>query len=542
MHSLAAYTCSAMSAATGVHDDQGIEALDHYTRPEEVPPPRGASTKAARRRPLVILAACFLISRLAYLAAGVRFDMAPLRGGWINDPWQLLDHQQLQHHLVVSVWNLNSQPPLFNVFCGVLLKLPYGIQEPVAALTFLALGLVMVLSVYSIMVELRVVKWLALVVTVLVIVDPAYILYENWLSYGYPTAACLSVSALCLIRYVRTRERRWGIGFFSALALVALWNSTYQLIWLAAALVLVLLAIRSQWRSVLAVAVLPLLVIVGWVAKDAAQVGTVTTSSWLGMNLTRTTLDTASPAQLKAMVRQHILTPLAEENAFAPVSAYVPRYTKAIHTGLAVLDAPYKSDMAPNYNNPIYPVISRQYLHEDLAFIRARPGKYAITVVNAAKQWSTPPDEYDFVRINRARISTWANLFDRTVLLRPAADPTHVIGTTSPHEGPGAAQLSYVNILIYACAIFGSPFLAWRRRKSDPGAAATMAFLWMTTVYAFVTTSLLEFGENQRFAMELGPLPLIAAIVVIASLVGALPARFSWRRAPAHRPPRGRLL
>jgi hypothetical protein len=64
----------------------------------------------------------------------------------------------------------------------------------------------------------------------------------------------------------------------------------------------------------------------------------------------------------------------------------------------------------------------------------------------------------------------------------------------------------------------------------------------MTTVYAFVTTSLLEFGENQRFAMELGPLPLIAAIVVIASLVGALPARFSWRRAPAHRPPRGRLL
>ncbi len=494
---------------------------------EPAPSPPGAApadpphphTRAGWRRPWLLLTATFLFSRVAVAIAGVRFDMSPLRGGWALDPWQLLDPTLLHHHLAVSVWHLNSQPPLFNVFCGILLKLPYASQEPVAVVTFLGLGLAMVLSLYATMRELRVPTWLASAITVVVIADPAYLLYENWLSYAYPTAAFLSLAAWCSIRYFRTRRRGWGLGFFSAVAVVVLLNSTYQVVWMAGALAVALVALRTQWRSVLVVAALPLLLVGGWVAKDGVQVGTVTTSTWLGMNLTRTTLDTATPAQIHQMVRRHILTPIAEVPAFSSVSAYVPRFAETVHTGVAAVDAPYKADQGTNFNNGVYAGVSMQYLHDDLAFIRARPGVYVRTVIGAAEQWTAPSDEYDFVRINRARIGTWADLFDRTVLVRPAADPSAIVGTTTSHRGPAVAQLSFVTIVISLGAVLGSPFVVWCRRRREAAVAATLAFLWLTTTYALTVTSLLEFGENQRFAMELGPLPVVAFAVVASTLL-----------------------
>ena len=148
------------------------------------------------------------------------------------------------------------------------------------------------------------------------------------------------------------------------------------------------------------------------------------------------------------------------------------------------------------------------------------------TIANAAKQWTVPPDEHEFVRVNRNRIATWANLFDRTLLLRPATDASFVVNTTTLSEGPGYAQLSYVNILMYSLAILGPPYVVWRRRRDDPGVAVTMTFLWLATVYALVTTSLLEFGENQRFAFELGSLPLIAAVVVVVNATHDVVSRF----------------
>ena len=53
-----------------------------------------------------------------------------------------------------------------------------------------------------------------------------------------------------------------------------------------------------------------------------------------------------------------------------------------------------------------------------------------------------------------------------------------------------------------------------------------MAVLWFTLTYAFVVTSLLELGENERFAFELGPVPLVTATVVVTAVVRTL-----WRRA-----------
>ncbi len=303
----------------------------------------------------------FVVSRLAYFAAGIRFDLSPLLARRYTE-MQLLSTGLLQHHLIASVWDLNSQPPLFNLYSGILLKLPDGLREPVAVVTFLALGLVIVLCAFAAMVELHVPTWLALVVTALIIADPAFVLYENWLSYGYPTAALLTFAVLSVARYVRTCNRLWGLGFFAAVAFVVLLDSSFQYLWLVAVLVAVLVGLWGRRRTVLLVALVPVLLVVGWAAKDAVQFGTFTTSSWLGMNLAKTTIAAAGPRRVDALVQSHVLTPFAEVPTFAPVSAYVPRWVRSSHTGNGALDQVVRSDGSPNYNNLAYVEASKKFL------------------------------------------------------------------------------------------------------------------------------------------------------------------------------------
>jgi hypothetical protein len=46
-------------------------------------------------------------------------------------------------------------------------------------------------------------------------------------------------------------------------------------------------------------------------------------------------------------------------------------------------------------------------------------------------------------------------------------------------------------------------------------------------MYGFLTTSLIDLGENPRFGFELGPLPLVAAVAVVASVAPMLRRRRS---------------
>ena len=470
--------------------------------------------RSSRRRSYCVLVAMFVVSRVATALAGVRFDLWPLRQSVypLAYPFQLLDPDLLQHHLVVSLWHLNSQPPLLNLFIGVLLHMPTALRQPVAASLFFALGLMMVLCAFATMIELRVPRWLAVAVCVLVIVDPAFILYENWLFYAYPTAAILTLSAFLVVRYAKTMDWRYGLGFFASITIVALLNSTYQLPWLVAAALVLVLAFRSHWRSVLTVAVVPGLLFVGWVAKDYAQVGSLTTSTWFGMNFSHPTFAAESPAEINSLVRSRVLTPIAEIPAFSPLAAYVPTYVALPRTGVAAVTETTIPVGSSNFNNTAYARVSDLYLHDDLAFIKARPSAYALNVVNSAKRWMIPSDEYFYLRNNGSKITGWTDLFDRTVLLTPAS-------TTAISPLPLADQLSYSEFIIMAGVLIGALILAWRRRRSDPAWATTMGYLWIATAYAFLTTSLFELGENNRFSFEVGLIPVIAFVAVISECV-----------------------
>jgi hypothetical protein len=487
-----------------------------------VGPPRARSLDARPGVPVVVLVVAYALSRAAGALAGVRYDASVIRGTPLTDMWQLLDVRLLQHDLVASVWHLNMQPPLFNLYCGFLLKLPAGLRAPVEVVCALSLGLAMVLAAYALQVELRVPRWAALGVTLIAVVAaPAYLLYENWLNYAHATAAFGTVGAWCLIRFLATARLRFGVGFFGAYGAMVLLDSTFQLEWFLLAGVIVAVVLRKQWRTVLAAAAVPLVLVTTWAVKDYVQFGTTTTSSWLGMNLGRSVLYRAPAAQIAELQRQGRMNPVASVPPFAGPEVYSPKYVRAVPDPVTAVGALHKANGSTNFNNPLYVAVSSQYLHDDLAWIRAHPHEYADDVLNSVGVWMVGTDQNFTDSVNWPAVRTYARLYDRAVEWQPTQDPApgFVVFARGWHR---PAWLSGQAMAVYALAALGVPVLVWRRRRGDPAEAGTLAVLWLTTTYAFITTSLIEIGENERFRSELGPVPTVLAVVVVTAVVRAL--------------------
>ena len=440
------------------------------------PAPADAHPRDGRRlTPIAVIVVAFALSRALFWWAGVRFDTTPVTFG----SEQVLAVRLLRDHLLTSVWHLDSQPPLFNLYSGVLLHLPHGAFRPVAWASFMAVGLVLVLATYLLLLE----------------VDPAPILYENWMFYAYPSAALVTLGALLFARYLRTRSWGYGFSFFCCVSALALLNSTFQAVWVVAVVVLTALVMRDRVRQVLAVAAVPVLVFAVWLVKDYAMFGTVTTSSWVGMNLANVTLKQAPPAQIRSMVADHELTPLALVGPWKAVAAYSPRYVRQPHTGVAALDDRYGNARLANFNNLVYVTVSSKLLGDDLRYISHHPVTYADHVALGATIWLTPSDQYPFV-------------YDNWEAIRPLVNPYDIL-------------------------------------KVDRATVGIMVLLWGTTTYAYVASSLLDVSENNRFRFEIGTAPLVLSVMVVLGSLEPLLSerqkqRWWWRwlgLTPAPEPP-----
>jgi hypothetical protein len=470
---------------------------------------------SARRHlgPIAVLVAAFAASRVGFWLAGVRFDMTPLTDG----SEQLLGVRLLKGQLLTSVWHLNSQPPLFNLYCGLLLRLPHGAQRPVAWATFMAAGLVLVVATYLLLVELSVSVPVALVVGLLLVAGPSQILYENWLFYALPSATTLTLTVLFFARYAR---RQWwvdGLACFICVSGLALLDSTYQAAWVIGVCVLAVLVFRARLRQLVVVAALPVLVFAGWIVKDALMFGTFTTSSWVGMNLSNVTLQPAARSgHLRVLVKEGKLSRLALVGAFKPVSAYSPKFVPAPHTGVAALDDRFANTTWPNFNNLVYVHVSSSLLADDLRYIRMEPGRYLHNVGIGAAIWLTPADQYPFVYQNWLKIRPLVTTYDAGLGWQAEQAPGQIIALRGVEgDAPPSAQISYSTVLIYAVALVGTPVVLWfRRRHLDRGTVGTLVLLWGTIGYAYAASSLLDLSENNRFRFELGPAPLVLAIVV----------------------------
>ncbi len=457
------------------------------------------------QRPLACVAVAFLASRLAYFAIGIRFDaVVPLAGFW-----QFIDPTLLRDDLWRSVWYVHSQPPLFNVFLGLVLKgFPWHEIAAFQAI-YAAMGLALAVSVCLLLGRLGVPGALRTVLAILFSVSPPCILHENWLFYDYPVMLLLVLAALALHRFASGGRALDGAVFFSLLACAVLTRSLFHPVWFALVVAAVGLGQRRAWKVVAAASCGPFLLVLSWYAKNLAVFGSFVGSTWVGMNFADiTTLQVPRPER-EALVRAGVLSPFALIPTFRPLWAYRGLLPDAGPTGVPVLDREAKLSGAPNLNHVAYIAVSRAYLRDALAVLRRHPGAYARGMVDAYLRYFIPATDHDWLAGNREKIAALDHIYRVGVCGRFGSGRWAASPEAGADMSYGRKLLNTGLFLLVGCpALFVYGLLATRRAFAQPeerARALTLLFLCLTIAYVTVAGNALEVGENFRNRFTLAP-------------------------------------
>jgi hypothetical protein len=440
---------------------------------------------------LLLVVVGFVLSRLYVWWLGVRFETSALE--WY---WQVLDPQLLSDRLAESVFYLHAQPPLFNLALGAGLKLAGANSQAFFQLVFLALGLALAVVIYLLLIRFGLSQLIAAVLVLLYATSPNWLMYEWWLFYDFPNAAALVMAGFALVQYARGPSTSWLVVYFAIACAVVLTRSLFHPVWFLGCIVLVMAAERRRWRTVAAISLVPLLVILAVAAKNQAVFGFFGSSSWLGMSLARATTGRLAPPEREAMVRQGRLSKVALVPPFSPVESYESVGVEVTDCGIPALGWRLRSTGAPNFNHLAFVDVSSSYLTDALTVMSDRPGLYLDSVAGAAGRFFWSPVNYPPFRDNLVATASTYRLFESTVNLPPVAFML------------GLLAFSYGGLR------------AWRRVRGR-GSPMDLFFVWSvcTISWVFVVSSLLEYGENFRFRFAVEPLAFLILSAILADLL-----------------------
>jgi hypothetical protein len=468
------------------------------------------------RRPAAVIVLVWAGARALAYGMGVRFDPDDLERSM-----QIIDPALLRDDLWRSLWYSHAQPPGFNLFVGLVLRLPA--HDAVFHACFLAMGLAIPLLILRILRQLGVRASIATGTAVVWCVLPASVLYETLLSYTLPTAFLLLVATSSLASFITDGSVRSGAVFAASLTGVAFLRSTYHLAWIAVPIVVLLLvAPRFTTRARLAIALTPLLLVAGLYAKNYVVFDQTSTSSWMGMNLARIAFSQTPRGDLRALQREGTLSPLATLRPFGPVDRYD---TEPRGPDVPILRQERTSIGTTNYFHGSYVEISEQYLDDALAFIRARPGRYATAVGASTRFLFLPATDFHFIAGSRSAIGGWDRAVNAVLFLQ-LRDSDAIERLYVPGLGPPSlAQVQWTMVLAYGATAIGLPMLAVRvlRRRGPPSLArgVTMLFVAYTVLTVTLVNVLFEIRENNRFRFETDPLVLVAVGILLDAALDA---------------------
>ena len=463
-----------------------------------------------RKRAVLHLLWIFLASRIAYFLMGVRFS-----DEWIiGDNMSHVPFELLQTDLLFSIWNFHVQPPLYNVLCGIMVKLfGYSHTIPFHAV-FLFTGFSLLVGLYTLMVSLGVPYRFAASLAILFIISPDSILYENLTFYPYLIAMLLIISCLSLHLYIRTSKWQWGAATFMLWSTIILTRSMFHLIWFLAGIIIVIALSPKIWKRTVIIAVIPFLLAFGWYAKNYVLFGQFASSTWMGMNLSHVTVFTLTDDEKIALAREGKVSEFVFLRAFPgfwqlPGTVDLPF---APTTGVSLLDDIYINNVFSNYNNIVYPSLSKQFQKDGIAIIKKYPKIYLFrSLRNSFALYFAPSNG-------------WYNIWSGYIMnenfyaIQPIIFLWNAVFYGDFSKDP--TNTGWFILAVYA-AVIGYWLIRLIRSfplKNAPFFTVVL-FMLMTVLYVTLIGNLFEFQENMRFHFQIDPLVLTLFALMLVGLV-----------------------
>ena len=331
------------------------------------------------RRWLIGLSACFAAVHGFYLLAGVRFNDRTL-----IEVMHFLDPVLLKTRLLESVWYLHIQPPLFNLFTGLVLKVtpdsPWLFQA-----IFLACGLCLYLNVFVLQLKLGVGPRLAAALSTVFMASPSFILWEQYLLYTMPIAALLSAAALCLLYYLERHTVAPLAGFFLCIFLLCGIASMFHLGYYVLMAGGLLAFGKGHRRQILTVGALPFLVLFGFYFKNYLLFGEFNVCTFAEKNLWIMTAGNMPWDEKNKLVEEGKISKLSLVNRWASLDAYPFEY-KAVperFQQIPALAKTHKTNDTVNYNHYGYIANCSVYGDDAKYVLLHRPRHFIVSTVQS---------------------------------------------------------------------------------------------------------------------------------------------------------------
>jgi len=447
------------------------------------------------------LLSAFLLSRSLFYFCGLRFDLRPLATSW-----HVLDPALLQHKLLESLVYMHGQPPLYNLFLGLVLKLAGSVEasRPYFAVLYALISLATTLLMFSLLRTAHVLRGLAMSATLLFMLSPGLLLYESLPYYTVWVVFLLTLSTWLFQRLMLAFSTARAHALFGVLTLLIYSRSLFQLPWFLMLFGATwLLARRSgTGRRVVYAAILPFCLVLGVYVKNGLLVDSWSTSSWFGMSVVKLTVHPLPDALRQELWRAGELSESGKDRVtFGAPEEYGDFFAHVPKTGVEVLDTPYKSTGHVNYNHLGYVLLSKRAVRDAAAGVSHAPWSYARTAAMALVMFWRPSSDYKFLLPNRDSIEGLSRFYGRFVAWQPYY-------ARVPHFRLESGQVGFALMATHLLSLGYGALLCVRalRERRLSAAQATAIFAWLSVLYVTSVGTLCEFGENHRFRFYIVPL------------------------------------
>jgi hypothetical protein len=467
---------------------------------------RGVHEPRASSRPTLWLLAVFVLSRVGYWLAGVRFDARPLATFF-----QVLDLDLLRHRLLESIFYLHVQPPAFDVLIGVLLKLFPDSYALALHVLYAAMMLGTGFLLFRLMLALNVAENLALGLAALYLASPGVVLYENFALYEVPIAFLLTASAYLLFRYFRALEmhtpdrQAWANALLWTLFLLLMLRNHFHLLYFVLVFGILIWASPGARRPLFLAGLLPLVLIFGLFFKNWLLFGQFASSTWLGMNASVVTLHNLTPEEGEDLVRRGLISPMSLIPAGAPLGPYKPYIVWPQPTGIPALDEEVTSTNSVNFNHKAIIQIQKAYMRDSLVTLREVPRAYGRSLLYAWFAYFLPPSDFPFFDLNRPKIAVLDRLVN-LVFFGQFKDASNRKELRALHaQGESLSLVLYTGtfLLIGLPALFlfgvGNLWKEIREKRAPRARLALLLFVLFNILYLTLVSNLLSSFETNRY-------------------------------------------
>ena len=443
----------------------------------------------------IVIWALFIVERCVF------YVMLPLDWPFAYQRMQNLDVFSLRTDLINSLLNLHAQPPLYNLFIGLVVKIVPETFAPIvvqciyfllACLTFFMYRRIAAAIIRS--------NFIRICCDIAYLLFPTILFSERWFTYAFPVTAMIVALAFLTLKLSRVGPAtiRYFTLFSVIAAAVVLMRSFFHLIaWMMPALLCALYATgRVQIRRKCIIAIFSFAVAALPYCWNLSRYDMFTSSTWQGMNLFRTMHYVSTP-ELEKEVEGGFLHPVCRLRSFAPIRDYIEAFPQTQESCITsqnckVLDDEEKSSSANdrtgevNWNHRIIPVASRELEKGWKHLVFKYPSAYALGVLNGLYSFFTV-DVYQF----------WDNSDEWS----PAASKSALDFSIRTVK---AIVIPVVFILLFISSAVA--FFRLMRRKST---CAFALFSLGTMIYVLAISITCELGETSIMRAPIDPLCLL---------------------------------